>query len=102
MNGPYKERWLDAMCYELSSTIQNEVLELCDLPLGVVALLGKWVQKIKRGTEGEIDCFKAIYVVGRFEHIHGLYCHERGRYTCNLWKILDLTLTKKPLLKMCL
>ena len=38
---------------ELASLIENEVFELCELPLGVAALAGKWVLKIKRGAQGE-------------------------------------------------
>ena len=41
MDSPYRERWLEAMRDELASLIQNEVFELCELPLGAVALIGK-------------------------------------------------------------
>ena len=40
MNGPYRERWLEAMHDELASLIENEVFELCELPLGAAALTG--------------------------------------------------------------
>ena len=54
------------------------MFELCDLPLGAAALTGKWVLKIKWGALGEIDCFKARYVVRVFEQIHGLHFHDTG------------------------
>ena len=45
----------------------------------------KWVLKIKRGAQGEIECFKARYVVRGFEQIHGKDCNETwapvGHYT---------------------
>ena len=59
MDGPYRERWLEAMRDEVASLIENEVFELCELPLGAAALTGKWVLKIKRGAQGEIERFKA-------------------------------------------
>ena len=41
--------WLEAMRDDLATLIENEVFELCELPLGAAALTGKWVLKIKRG-----------------------------------------------------
>ena len=52
MDDPYRERWLEAMHDELASLIENEVFELCELPLGAVALTGKWVLKMKREPQG--------------------------------------------------
>ena len=70
---------------ELASLIENEMFELCELPLGAAALTGKLVLKIKRGAHGEIERFKARYVVRGFEQIHGLEFHETwapvGHYT---------------------
>ena len=69
---------------ELSSLIENEVFELCELPLGAAVLTGKWNLNIKRGTQGQIERFKARYVV-RGSEIHGLDFHETwtpvGHYT---------------------
>ena len=70
---------------ELASLIENEVFELCELPLGAAALTGKWNLKIKRLAQGGIERFKARYVVRGFEQIHGLDFHETcapcGHYT---------------------
>ena len=55
MDGPYRERWLEAMRDELASLVGNEVLELCELPLGAAALTGKWVLKIRRGARGRLN-----------------------------------------------
>ena len=49
IDGPYRERWLEAMRDELASLIENEVFELCELPLGATAFTGKWILKIKWG-----------------------------------------------------
>ena len=76
MDGPYRERWLEAMRDELASLIENDVFELCELPLGAVALTGAWVLKIKHGAQGEIERFKARYVVRGLEQIYGLDVHE--------------------------
>ena len=89
MDNPYRERWSEAMHDELASLIENEVFELCELPLGAAALTGKRVLKIKRGAKGETERFKARYVVRYvvrgFEQIHGLDFHETwapvGHYT---------------------
>ena len=85
MDSPYRERWVGAMRDELASLIENEVFELCELPLGAAALTGRWNLKIKRGAKGGIERFKARYVVGGFEQIHGLDFHETwapvGHYT---------------------
>ena len=40
MDSPYRERWLEAMHDELASLIENEVFELCELPLGAAELTG--------------------------------------------------------------
>ena len=48
MDSPYRKRWLVAIRDEAASLIENEVFELCDLPLGDAALTRKWVLKIKR------------------------------------------------------
>ena len=85
MDGPYRERWLEARHDELVSLIENEVFELSELPLGAAALTRKWDLKVKRGAQGEIESFKARYVVRGFEKIYGLDFHETwapvGHYT---------------------
>ena len=66
MNSIHNDRWLEAMQDELASLTENRVYELVFLPVGAAALTGKWVLKIKRGAQGEIECFKARYVVRGF------------------------------------
>ena len=47
----------------LTSLSEHGVFELCELPPGHKPVAGKWVLKIKRGAQGEIERFKARYVV---------------------------------------
>ena len=58
---------------------------VCELRLGATALTGKWVLKVKRAAQGEIESFKARYVERGFEQIHVLDFHETwapvGHYT---------------------
>ena len=51
------------------------VYELVPLPESAAALSGKWVLKIKRGAQGEIERFKARYVVRGFEQVLGKDFH---------------------------
>ena len=56
---------------ELASPTENGVYELVPLPESAAALSGKWVLKIKRGAQGEIERYKARYVVRGFEQVLG-------------------------------
>ena len=51
---------------KLASLIEDGVYELVTLTVSAAALSGKWVLKIKRGAQGEIEPFKARYVVREF------------------------------------
>ena len=57
MDNSHIDRWLEAVRDELALLDVNGVYELCSLPVGAVALIGKWVLKIKRGIQGEIERF---------------------------------------------
>ena len=85
MNGIHRDKWLEAMQDELASLSENGVYELVSLPMGAAALSGKWDLKIKRGAQGEIERFKARYVVRGFEQVLGKDFHETwapvGHYT---------------------
>ena len=43
--------------------------------MGAVALTGKWTLKLKRGTEAEIERFRARYVVRGFERVYEFDFH---------------------------
>ena len=73
----HRERWLEAMLDELHSLSEHGVFELCELPAGCRPLPAKWVLKIKRGAQGEIERFKARYVAKGFEHGSPYHCRCR-------------------------
>ena len=85
MDSVHRNRWLEAMRDELASLTENEVYELCSLPVSAAALTGKWVLSNKRGAQGVIERFKARYAVRDFEQVHGKHFHETwapvGHYT---------------------
>ena len=91
----HRERWLQAMLNELHSLSEHGVFELCKLPAGCRPLPAKWVLKIKRVAQGEIEHFKARYVALGFEQICGVdffeTCAPVGRYA-----------TLRALLSICL
>ena len=66
MSGIHRDKWLEAMRDELASLTENGVYELVSLPVSAAALSGKWVLKIKRGAQGEIERYKERYVVRGF------------------------------------
>ena len=80
----HQERWLEAMLDELHSLSEHVVFELYELPAGCRPLPAKWVLKIKRGAQGEIERFKARYVAKGFEQVYGVDFFETwapvGRY----------------------
>ena len=53
---------MDAMKDELSSTLQNEVWKLVELPKGCKLIGYKWVYKIKRDSNGQVERYKARLV----------------------------------------
>ena len=72
----HKERWLEAMLDELTSLSANGVFELCELPPGHDPIAGKWLLKIKRGSQGEIERIKARCVAKRLTQVHGVDIFE--------------------------
>ena len=57
---------------KLTSLSEHGVFELCELPPGHKPVAGKWVIKIKRGAQGEIERFMARYVAKGFTQVHGV------------------------------
>ena len=54
----------------------------------------KWVLKMKRGAQGEIEQFKARYFAGRFTQIYGIHLSET-------WAPVDRYTTLRCLLAIC-
>ena len=82
MSGLHRDKWLDARRNELASLTEIGVCELVSLPVSAAALSGKW---IKRGAQGEVERYKARYVVRGFEQVLGKDFHQTwapvGHYT---------------------
>ncbi|KAI5062667.1 hypothetical protein GOP47_0023206 [Adiantum capillus-veneris] len=53
------ENWMAAMQSKYDALIENDTWTLCDLPPGQKAIDTKWVYKLKRKPDGEIDHHKA-------------------------------------------
>ena len=66
MRGPDKEKWIQARIEELEALRAHGTYVLVDLAKGCRVVSGKWVLKIKRGPTGEIERYKARYVVRGF------------------------------------
>ena len=94
MSGLHRDKWLEAMRDELASLTENGVYELVSLPVSAAALSGKWVLKIKRGVQGEIERFKARYVGRGFEQVLGKDFHQT-------WALVGHYTTLRCLLVIC-
>ena len=90
----HRERWLEAMLDELHFLSEHGVFELCELPAGCRPLPAKWVLKIKRGAQGEIERFKARYVAKGFDQVYGVDFFET-------WAPLGRYATLRALLSIC-
>ena len=72
----YKMHWQLSMNDEYHSLIENKTWYLVKLPAGRKALGGKWVYKLKRGSEGEVTRYKARWVVQGFLQREGIDFEE--------------------------
>ena len=62
MNSPQSVLWMDAMKDELNSMSQNKIWELVELSKGCKPIGCKWVYKIKRDSNGQVERYKARLV----------------------------------------
>ena len=90
----HRERWLEAMLDELHSLSEHGVFELCQMPASCRPLPAKWVLKIKRGAQGEIERFKARYVGKGFDLVYGVDFFET-------WTPVGRYATLRALLSIC-
>jgi hypothetical protein len=74
--GPQKKQWEAAISDELQSLAANDVWELVDTPKGVNIVSNKWVFKIKRLPNGQIDKYKARLVARGFTQQYGIDYYE--------------------------
>ena len=66
ITGPQKKQWEVVINKELQSLAANNVWELVDTPKGVNIVSNKWVFKIKRLPNSQINRYKARLVARGF------------------------------------
>ncbi|GJT73269.1 ribonuclease H-like domain-containing protein [Tanacetum coccineum] len=73
----YKDQhWIEAMNKEMDALYRNDNWEICDLPKDRKSIGGKWVFKIKYKSNGEIERYKARYVVKGYNQKEGINFDE--------------------------
>lgn len=70
-----KDLWLQAMKEELGALRKNDVWKLVDRPNGNI-VSNRWVLRIKRKPNGQIDRYRARLVARGFSQIYGLDYNE--------------------------
>lgn len=81
-----KKEWIKAMQEEIDSLKKNEVYDLIDRPQGNI-VTNKWVLKIKRKPNGEIERYKARLVARGFSQVHGIDYSETYAPVANMISI---------------
>ena len=76
VNSPQHEEWKAAMEEEMRSLEETSTWSLVDLPPGRKAVSNRWVYKVKRGADGEIDRFKARLVAKGYSQKQGVDYNE--------------------------
>jgi hypothetical protein len=71
LNGPEKEKWLEAMGEEFKQITKVETFTIVEAPPNTNIIDGKWVLRRKRDSEGKVICWKARYVVRGFQQRFG-------------------------------
>jgi len=72
LTSPSSEEWKTAMDEEIASLGINDTWELVDLPKGARAIPVKWVYKIKKDADGNIERYKARLVAKGFLQKEGI------------------------------
>ena len=75
-NAYRKMQWELAMQEEVDFLVIGDIWTLVNLPSNAYILGGKWVYKIRRGSQGEIARYKARWVVRGFEQREGIDFNE--------------------------
>lgn len=70
------KQWEKAINEEHSSLMKNDTWTVCHLPKGRKAISSKWVFKLKRTSNGDIDKYKARVVARGFSQLAGFDYNE--------------------------
>ena len=76
ITSPQKKQWEAAINEELQSLAAHNVWELAEAPKGTNIVSCKWVFKLKRLPNGQIDRYKARLVARGFSQKHGIDYYE--------------------------
>ncbi|KAG5003005.1 hypothetical protein JHK84_027249 [Glycine max] len=64
--------WQEAMKFEIQALVRNQTWDIVQTPLHVRPIGCKWVYKIKRGSDGSVECYKACLVAKGYSQIDGI------------------------------
>jgi hypothetical protein len=80
-----RQVWIDAMMEEYSSIMKNDVWEIIPRPEGKLVVTSRWLYKLKYVADGNIEKYKARFVVRGFSQVEGFDYDETfasvARYT---------------------
>jgi hypothetical protein len=72
MNGPDREKWMEAFTSELNALRELDTFELVPRPVDQTVIKGKPVCKIKRAADGSIERYKVRYVGCGYDQTEGV------------------------------
>ena len=81
-----KKQWIKAMQEEIDSLNKNQVWTLVDRP-NCNVVTNKWVLKIKRKPNGEVERYRARLVARGFSQVQGIDYHETYAPVVNMVSI---------------
>lgn len=59
MQSAQKSKWEEAVRSRMESLAENDVMEVCFLPKGRTSITAKWVFRVKKNRDGNVNKFKA-------------------------------------------
>lgn len=72
VNSDDADKWFEAINNELNAHQKNGTWTIVPKPAGVNEISSKWIFKVKYGTDGKIDRFKARLVARGFSQVAGV------------------------------
>lgn len=102
INGPYATQWKQAMDEEIASLRKNNTWSVVSPEKDKKTIDNRWVFKLKRKPDGEIDRFKARLVAKGYSQKPGIDYHETFRPVVkfdSIRIILSLAASRKMVLQ---